>query len=136
VNIKAIETNYKGYRFRSRLEARWAVFFDHLRIKWEYEPEGYELPSGRYLPDFFLPHFSCKSGMFVEVKPTTLSDIENTKAKELAQLTHSHVLLAVGTRPPKTILCGVVRSGITPTPTNRLAFGTLTSPTAALRLSN
>lgn len=26
-NIKAIETEYKGYRFRSRLEARWAVFF-------------------------------------------------------------------------------------------------------------
>jgi hypothetical protein len=28
--IKAIETSYKGYRFRSRLEARWAVFFDAL----------------------------------------------------------------------------------------------------------
>ena len=27
-DIKAIETYYKGYRFRSRLEARWAVFFD------------------------------------------------------------------------------------------------------------
>jgi len=26
--IKAIETQYRGYRFRSRLEARWAVFFD------------------------------------------------------------------------------------------------------------
>lgn len=23
--IKAIETKYKGYRFRSRLEARWAA---------------------------------------------------------------------------------------------------------------
>lgn len=51
--IKAIETRYKGYRFRSRLEARWAVFFDALGIKWEYEPEGFELPDGtRYLPDF------------------------------------------------------------------------------------
>jgi hypothetical protein len=27
--IKAIETRYKGYRFRSRLEARWAVRFEH-----------------------------------------------------------------------------------------------------------
>ncbi|MCB6994492.1 hypothetical protein LI177_13475 [bacterium 210820-DFI.6.37] len=26
--LKAIQTEYKGYRFRSRLEARWAVFFD------------------------------------------------------------------------------------------------------------
>ena len=30
--IKAIETYYKGYRFRSRLEARWAVFFDAAGI--------------------------------------------------------------------------------------------------------
>ncbi len=30
--IKAIETRYKGYRFRSRLEARWAVFFDALSV--------------------------------------------------------------------------------------------------------
>lgn len=43
LNIKAIETSYKGYRFRSRLEARWAVFFDELGIKWEYEKEGYDL---------------------------------------------------------------------------------------------
>lgn len=38
-----IETRYKGYRFRSRLEARWAVFFDVLGVRWEYEPEGYDL---------------------------------------------------------------------------------------------
>lgn len=50
---RAIETRYKGYRFRSRLEARWAVFFDALGLTWEYEPEGFELPGGvRYLPDF------------------------------------------------------------------------------------
>lgn len=66
--IKAIETYYKGYRFRSRLEARWAVFFDALRIEWQYESEGYELSNGEhYLPDFFLPTFS--DGMYCEVKP-------------------------------------------------------------------
>ena len=37
--VKPIETVYKGYRFRSRLEARWAVFFDALDIEWYYEPE-------------------------------------------------------------------------------------------------
>lgn len=67
--IKAIETAYKGYRFRSRLEARWAVFFDSLGIEWQYEPEGYELPGGeRYLPDFYLPRF-CGQGLWAEVKP-------------------------------------------------------------------
>ena len=44
--IKAIETEYNGYRFRSRLEARWAVFFDAMGIKYEYEPEGFELEDG------------------------------------------------------------------------------------------
>jgi hypothetical protein len=53
MTIKAIETVYKGYRFRSRLEARWAVFFDTLGIEWVYEPEGFETTDGyRYLPDF------------------------------------------------------------------------------------
>jgi hypothetical protein len=52
VTIKAIETRYAGCRFRSRLEARWARFFDHLRIPWEYEPEGFETTAGPYLPDF------------------------------------------------------------------------------------
>jgi hypothetical protein len=50
--IKAIETRYKGYRFRSRLEARWAVFFDALELRWDYEPEGFETNAGNYLPDF------------------------------------------------------------------------------------
>jgi hypothetical protein len=62
--LKAIETIYRGYRFRSRLEARWAVFFDVLNIQWEYEKEGYELDGVRYLPDFWLP----RQQMWVEVK--------------------------------------------------------------------
>lgn len=41
--IKAIETVYGGYRFRSRLEARWAVFFNTLGIPFEYEKEGFDL---------------------------------------------------------------------------------------------
>jgi hypothetical protein len=52
--LKPIETQYKGYRFRSRLEARWAVFFDALGIRWEYEPEGFDLGFCYYLPDFLL----------------------------------------------------------------------------------
>ena len=64
--IEAIETSYAGYRFRSRLEARWAVFFDSLRIPWEYESEGYLIGAEKrpYLPDFWLP----EAGTWVEVK--------------------------------------------------------------------
>ncbi len=65
--IKAIETRFAGCRFRSRLEARWAVFFDHCDIPWQYEVEGWRLDTllGRiqYLPDFRL-----FNGQIAEVK--------------------------------------------------------------------
>lgn len=64
--IKPIETVYKGYRFRSRLEARWAVFFDSLGLQYSYEPEGFNLQAlGCYLPDFYLHD----EKMWVEIKP-------------------------------------------------------------------
>ena len=52
--MKAIETQYAGVRFRSRLEARWALFFDACHAPWVYEREAFALPSGNYLPDFWL----------------------------------------------------------------------------------
>lgn len=55
--LKAIQTKYNGYYFRSRLEARWAVFFDTLGIKYYYEHEGYEIDGEAYLPDFQIPSF-------------------------------------------------------------------------------
>lgn len=67
----AIPTEYKGYRFRSRLEARWAVFFDACEVKWEYEPEGFKLPNGQlYLPDFLLHGCAGRSpsDLYIEVK--------------------------------------------------------------------
>lgn len=78
--VRAITTRYKGYAFRSRLEARWAVFFDHLNIRWDYEPEGFELGNGlRYLPDFWLPDI----GIWVEVKPGLPDDAARQKAWRL-----------------------------------------------------
>ena len=63
--IKAIETHYNGHHYRSRLEARWAIYFDQIGITFEYESEGYEVAGGiRYLPDFYLPDYKCH----VEVK--------------------------------------------------------------------
>lgn len=77
VLIKAIETEYNGYKFRSRLEARWAVFFDALGVEYEYEPEGFELHSGKwYLPDFRLKCYGTRGycgkdpfDLYIEVKP-------------------------------------------------------------------
>ncbi|MEN2464926.1 hypothetical protein [Ornithinibacillus sp. JPR2-1] len=119
MTIKAIETIYKGYRFRSRLEARWAVFFDSLGIKWEYEPEGFELlltekdsdlfesqedwqdlrkkwmgKTLYYLPDFWLPDLN----LWVEVKGNDITEEEDIKASLLAERTGSSVFV-VGNIP-------------------------------------
>lgn len=89
--MKAIETRYKGYRFRSRTEARWAVFFDNLVCitEWQYEPEGFELDSGaRYLPDFRVHHTEY-SDVWFEVKPRLgieqlITDRDWSKMQEFA----------------------------------------------------
>lgn len=63
--LKAIQTEYKGYLFRSRLEARWAVFLDACGADWEYEPEGYDLGDGvYYLPDFLVHNVTINHGLF------------------------------------------------------------------------
>jgi hypothetical protein len=92
-SARAITTRYKGYAFRSRLEARWAVFFDHLGIRWDYEPEGFELGNGlRYLPDFWLPDW----GMWVEVKPGEPDHAACEKAWRLVAKGDSPLLLVHG----------------------------------------
>ena len=91
--MKAIETVYKGYRFRSRLEARWAVFFDALAVRWEYEPEGFVLPSGRYLPDFRLPGDIVG---WVEVKGAEPTVRERSLARELGVASGMSVFISCG----------------------------------------
>jgi hypothetical protein len=90
--IKPIETRYSGHRFRSRLEARWAVFLDELGIFWEYEKEGYVLPDGQhYLPDFWLPDANC----FLEIKPDA-GDVYPLDQKCAGLSAIADVLLVVG----------------------------------------
>jgi hypothetical protein len=63
--IKAIPTVYKDTYFRSRLEARWSVFFDALEIGWDYEPEHFKVGHYHYLPDFRLEGIDA----WIEIKP-------------------------------------------------------------------
>lgn len=64
--MKAIETEYNGILFRSRLEARWAILFDALKIEWVYEPDCFILSNGqKYTPDFYIPKYK----LYIEVKP-------------------------------------------------------------------
>lgn len=91
--MRAIETIYKGWRFRSRTEARWAVFFDALGFRWEYEPEGFEFHDGtRYLPDFWLPEW----GVWIEVKGREPSPEELRRAELLHLHSGRPVLVVTG----------------------------------------
>lgn len=108
--LKAIETRYQGFKFRSRLEARWAVFFEKMGLGWKYEIEGYELPGPwyflptseqnkdlRYLPDFFIPAWDC----WVEVKAGAATASEMMKCAKLSKEAGKRVLLIIGS-PTRT----------------------------------
>lgn len=60
--MSQIPTTYRGVRFRSRLEAKWAAFFDGLEWPWSYEP----IDLKGYIPDFVL---LFPDPLLVEVKP-------------------------------------------------------------------
>lgn len=90
-----LEVKYKGHIFRSRLEARWAVAFDELGIRFWYEPMGYQLRSGVwYLPDFYISQVN----MYAEVKPGPFSHGDRYRCAEVAFGTKRPILLLVG--PP------------------------------------
>jgi len=83
--IKAIPTYYNGQRFRSRLEAKWAAFFDLCEWKWSYEPDDLD----GYIPDFKL---WFRIPVLVEVKPVQWDesdDDEQLLAAARTKLIHS-----------------------------------------------
>jgi hypothetical protein len=93
--MKAIETHYRGYRFRSRLESRWAVFFDSLGIRWEYEIEGFDLDGTRYLPDFWLP----EQKYWIEIKGHEPTEMDNEKCWKLAEKDQENTVFLFGNIP-------------------------------------
>ncbi|AIM40751.1 hypothetical protein N22_049 [Idiomarinaceae phage 1N2-2] len=107
--MKAIQTFYKGYKFRSRLEARWAVFFDAMGFEWEYEPEGFDLGGGvYYLPDFLITKSCPYTGgsYYVEVKGglkngSQISDEDKVKVISLACQTDKDGVIVLGDIPPQ-----------------------------------
>ena len=110
--IAVLPTRYNGVLYRSRTEARWAVFFAAMGVEAQYEPETFRLPSGLYLPDFFIPAWR----VFVEVKGRAPSVLERKKCHELAEATAKPVFLAIGDPANKygelfTVLMGVEAEG-------------------------
>ena len=140
--IKAIQTQYKGYRFRSRLEARWAVYFDSLGIEWVYEPEGFELSNGKmYLPDFWIPikdHQYDGAGYYVEIKPRQLNNEELENCRLLAiESGHACCMLCGQPWPGELIACKWNRNGSFYDYTNTVEeFGLLVYPSGVVSSNN
>jgi hypothetical protein len=100
VTIKPIETRYAGCRFRSRLEARWAVLLDKLGIKWMYEHQGYLTEHGPYLPDFWLPELNT----FLEIKGEKPTSKEWVKLQNVIDPNKAFGAFGVSLEPNQGIL--------------------------------
>lgn len=88
---KGIPTDHSGSRFRSRLEARWASFFDSMSWEWEYEPFDMD----GYIPDFAI---RTKTGpLLVEIKPIVWPQYHGSSAEHIKLATpHAEKALAAG----------------------------------------
>lgn len=88
--IKAHPTLYRDVQFRSRLEARWACFFDLAHWKWEYEPIDLEGWTPDFRVEFPCSHSECRTWingkemnygshtLLIEVKPYySIKEFEN-----------------------------------------------------------
>lgn len=97
--MNAIPTIYKNLRFRSRLEATWACFFDQIEWSWEYEP----IDLKGYIPDFILPFEA--GPLLVEVKPAlNLQDLyEHTSKIERSGWQHDALIVRAGNFGPDEV---------------------------------
>ena len=86
--FRAHPTFYRGIKFRSRLEATWAAFFDQVGWPWEYEP--FDLKG--WVPDFLLK--GNGRDVLVEVKPVdgTDPDVQN-KISSAAKGYDAHLMI-------------------------------------------
>ena len=86
-------TAYNGYRFKKRLEARWAVFFDTLSIPYRYEYEEFRLGNDiTFAPSFFLPTLNSWAHI-QDIEPDIVDDL---KANLLALATQQNVYIFFG----------------------------------------
>lgn len=96
--VRAVPVVYDGIKFRSTLEGRWAMVLDGLGLPWEYEPVLFDLPSGRYLPDFRVLGGYAGVEFWIEVKGPVPDTREFTVATEV-NLYHAPLIILAGDIP-------------------------------------
>lgn len=97
--IAPIETGYGHYVFSSRLEARWAVYFDNLGVDYYYEDWWFELPSRKYKPDFWIEDEYSGKLLWLEIKPSYPTESEIKVMLELFEATGENGIILYGKIP-------------------------------------
>jgi hypothetical protein len=86
---RGIATTYRNTRFRSRLEARWAAFFDLVDWGWTYEP----FDTDGWIPDFLI---AGDRPLLIEAGPVSTDQEFRDKAqKPLGWLQHPTLVLGI-----------------------------------------
>lgn len=76
--------------FFSRWEANFARILNLLKIKWEFQPETFNLKTQKYTPDFYLPQYNS----YVEIK-NFLSEYSLNRDKEFRSLYSNKNLILI-----------------------------------------
>lgn len=97
--IKSKPTKYCGVQFRSRTEAKYCMLFNMFDVAWTYESRRFPLPSGSYLPDFFLPDWNA----WIEIKGPYPTIAEQLLCEELHRATKQAVIMCYGW-PPSVLI--------------------------------
>lgn len=108
--IKSHPTSYAGTMFRSRLEAKWAAFFDLLGWQWQYEP----IDLNGWTPDFAIQ--GQEGPTYVEVKPiewTGDHDANNRQVRGQADLQKVFAYFRSTETPREVLVLGTAPSFIT-----------------------
>jgi len=99
INKKII---YGNIKFNSLIEAKWAVFFDTLNLKWEYHKQEFKFSHGKSItPDFYIEGI----GWF-EVRTKTSDHEIYTLCRGLAVRTQEFVFIANGDVPATEKISG------------------------------
>ena len=95
VTHRGIPTTYGSTNFRSRIEARWAAFFDLVGWLWEYEPVDLD----GYIPDFIVQTGRLVSPILVEVKSCLNKDELDAHVAKIYKSGWKGSALVVGANP-------------------------------------
>jgi hypothetical protein len=91
--IKAHPTTYRDVRFRSRLEATWAAYFDLAGVAWEYEPFDLE----GWTPDLLLRVGAVE--LLAEIKPVLDPSASSAEYAKAIKFNRLHWVALLGRAP-------------------------------------